>query len=67
MDGFFVSSSLIFFHSDYEGIEIHSRKVFNVAKGKTTITKTEESLGPMVCRLNFHICLVWGWSLTHFT
>ncbi|XP_029186129.1 DNA-directed RNA polymerase I subunit RPA12-like [Acropora muricata] len=36
--------------SDYEGIEIHSRKVFNVAKGKTTITKTEESLGPMVDR-----------------
>ena len=35
--------------SDFEGIEVHSRKVFNVAKEKTTAPKdSEESIGPMV-------------------
>ena len=35
--------------SDFEGIEVHSRKVFNVAKEKTTAPKdSEEPIGPMV-------------------
>lgn len=35
--------------SDFEGIEVHSRRVFNVAKEKTTAPKdSEEPIGPMV-------------------
>lgn len=48
-----VSCSLCSFKkdaSDYEGIEIHSRKVFNVPKERTSHAKTEESVGPMVDR-----------------
>ena len=38
-----------FAHSDFEGIEVHSRKVFNVPTEKTAATKdSEESIGPMV-------------------
>ena len=39
-----------FLIADFEGIEVHSRKVFNNPKDKTTIKENpaEESLGPMV-------------------
>jgi len=37
--------------ADFEGIEVHSRRVFNVAKEKTTAPKdSEEPIGPMVDR-----------------
>lgn len=36
-------------NADFEGIEVHSRKVFNTVKEKTTTTKqADESVGPMV-------------------
>ena len=36
-------------NADFEGIEVHSRKVFNIVKEKTTTTKqADESVGPMV-------------------
>ena len=36
-------------NADFEGIEVHSRKVFNTVKEKTTATKqADESVGPMV-------------------
>ncbi len=45
----FYFSKLYF--ADFEGIEVHSRKVFNVPKEKTAISKdSEESVGPMVSR-----------------
>jgi len=34
--------------ADFEGLEVHSRKVFNVAKEKTQPVKADESIGPMV-------------------
>lgn len=37
-----------FLCAEFEGIEIHSRKVFNVRKEKTTKSTTDESIGPMV-------------------
>ena len=36
-------------NADFEGIEVHSRTVFNTVKEKTTATKqADESVGPMV-------------------
>ena len=37
-------------NADFEGIEVHSRKVFNTVKEKTTTTtkQADESVGPMV-------------------
>jgi len=36
-------------NADFEGIEVHSRKVFNTVKEKTTTTKqADESVGPIV-------------------
>ena len=36
-------------NADFEGIEVHSRKVFNTVKEKKTTTKqADESVGPMV-------------------
>ena len=46
---FLLTYMYYFAHSDFEGIEVHSRKVFNVPTEKTAATKdSEESIGPMV-------------------
>ena len=43
----------MFLFADFEGIEIHSRKAFNVPKEKTTQAKAvDKSIGPMVNKNN---------------
>ncbi len=43
---------LSLFHTEFEGIEVYSKKVFNTYKPKTDIQKTDEDenqlVGPMV-------------------
>ena len=47
----------MFLFADFEGIEIHSRKVFNVPKEKMIQARTvDESIGPMVNKNNIFFC-----------